>query len=241
MIPTASASHGQPEVLRLFRKISGKKQVLVFLGPSGSGKTENALNFAAEYVRLTGNGVHYFGINQAEHRFRPFFRQGDLRTVQFTFPPTLTNCPLIAQGLSGALCGSGCCIIDVGGGTEGATMIGQFSEILARSSTQVFYTINPYRSFCTTGKQVLQQMEQILAAAGLPAATILCNPNLGPDTRAEDILRGYHRLRQLLFPHHTIKTISAAAHFFPMPWPDGIPLIPLHLYNCQTNYHKDQG
>lgn len=211
------------------------KRIFVFLGRSGSGKTENALSFAENCAHQAGKIVRFFDIDQTKQMFRAREAQWDSSKIKFELTPEFGDCPLIAEGLSGALQGTDICVIDVGGDTVGSVMAGQFSEILNKEFVQIFYVINPYRSFCNTKEQIVQQMQRTLDAAGLKHADILCNPNFGVGTTAEDILQGYQKLDKLLLPDYQISAISVVDRFWEDIEIEKISKLPLRIhtrYGC---------
>ena len=102
-------------------------------------------------------------------------------------------------------------IIDVGGNEIGAVSLGQFSTFVNAAEAQVLYIINPYRNFSGTAENIKMLMERIQKVGHIERVSVICNPNVGETTTAEDILEGYAILQKSLQP----LKLTAEALVFP--------------------------
>ena len=180
----------------------GKAKNIVFIGEAGSGKTETAVNLALRLARVGGRAVHFFDMDQT----KPLFRARDCEVelerhgVTFHFQAQYLDAPTVAPGIAEALRDEGSAVLlDVGGGAHGSHMIGQFSHLLNGENTRVLYIVNPFRPWSGRREDIDVTMRRVLGAARLSGFSLVANPNLGPDTRPEDVLEGLRRFSGL-FP-----------------------------------------
>lgn len=175
---------------------------LVFIGEAGSGKTETAVNLALRMAREGGRRVHFFDMDQTKPLFRARDCEAQLERegVVFHFQAQYLDAPTVASGVIETLMDeSSAVLMDIGGGSHGSHMIGQFSHLLNRENTLVLYIVNPFRPWSGRREDIDVTMRRVLGAARLASFSLVANPNLGPDTRSEDILEGLRRFRGL-FP-----------------------------------------
>ncbi len=184
--------------------LSGAKNI-VFLGEAGSGKTETAINLALRLAREGGRSVHFFDMDQT----KPLFRARDCgdvlesRGVVFHFQSQYLDAPTVASGVREALMDAGSAVLmDVGGGAHGSHMIGQFSRLLSSEDARVLYIVNPYRPWSRTLEDIQGTVGRVAGAARLSKLHLVANPNLGPETTAQDVLDGLKRFGDL-FPGET--------------------------------------
>jgi RecA/RadA recombinase len=183
----------------------------VFLGEAGSGKTEVALNLALRMAAAGEKKVHFFDMDQT----KPLFRARDAACVLeragivFHFQPQVLDAPTVVPGVLERLLDENAFVLmDVGGGSHGSHMIGQFSHILNRESTRVLYLVNPYRPWSGSAEAVTQTMAKVLGAARLKSTELIANPNLGPDTTADEVVAGETKLRRM-FPDTDVGFLCA--------------------------------
>lgn len=175
---------------------------LVFIGEAGSGKTETAVNLALRMAREGGRRVHFFDMDQTKPLFRARDCEAQLERegVVFHFQAQYLDAPTVASGVIETLRDEGSAVImDIGGGSHGSHMIGQFSHLLNSANTLVLYIVNPFRPWSGSCEDIEVTMRRVLGAARLGSFRLVANPNLGPETRAEDVLEGLRRF-QGLFP-----------------------------------------
>lgn len=183
------------------RTLLQEKKNFVFIGEAGSGKTEIALSLAAQLTRLTDRQVHLFDMDQT----KPDFRARDARDrmeaegVFLHYHEQLLDTPTVAAGVIEHLKDpQACVLLDVGGGSYGAHMIGQFHELLNADAALVFYVVNPYRPWSDSAEAVAETMRRVLGSARLERICVLANPNYGPHTTVGEIVSGIEKVRALV-------------------------------------------
>ena len=85
-------------------------------------------------------------------------------------------------------------VLDIGGDTQGAVMLGQFAAAWAEDLA-AFLVINPYRAEPGEAEHLSERIEAIRRAARLPQVQVIANPNFGAETTAEDVVAGYRVCR----------------------------------------------
>lgn len=187
----------QDQLLDLLRR----KKNFVFIGEAGSGKTETALSLAALMTGLTDRPVHLFDMDQTKPNFRArdAARAMERSGVRLHYHDQILDLPSVAPGVNEHLRDPAACVLmDVGGGSHGSHMIGQFHQALNREDSLVFYIVNPYRPWSKETENIRETMRRVLGSARLERISLMANPNLGAATTAEDVLHGMERLRALL-------------------------------------------
>lgn len=212
--------------------ILGGYKNIVFLGEAGSGKTETAVNIAVSLAESSDKRVCFFDMDQT----KPLFRARDCvdrlknAGVELHFQEQYLDAPTVASGVIEALLNPELHVLmDVGGGSHGSHMIGQFSHILNRPDSLVIYLINPYRAWSNTAENISVTMSRVMSASRLRKIRIAANPSLGPSTRPDDIIEGMRRIRELL-PEHDIDFVCVLEqHCSAVAQAVAEPLLPIRL------------
>ena len=193
------------------RKIAENKKNYVFIGEAGSGKTETALNYALALKEKGDRKVHFFDMDQTKPllRARDSSRVLEDEGVTFHCQWQYLDSPVVASGVIEALNNEDYYVIlDVGGGSHGSHMIGQFAEYINRDNTEVFYLINPYRPWSGSREDIDYTMSRVLGTASIRATSVIANPNLGYETDLDTILKGVKKVEEM-FPDVPVKFVVA--------------------------------
>lgn len=175
----------------------------VLIGESGCGKTELAIHIAKAKRKETKKRVTLIDLDQTKGMFRSrdFAKALQEEGVEVIAGAHFMDMPVIPHGVGRRLLEEDAInILDVGGNEIGAVSLGQFSEELYTDNTKILYCINPYRNFSGTTENIKMLMEGIQRASRTKQMRIVCNPNVGQGTTAQEILEGYTRVRELLLP-----------------------------------------
>ncbi|NCB50590.1 MAG: hypothetical protein EOM54_01730 [Clostridia bacterium] len=174
----------------------------VFIGEAGSGKTEVALSVALSMAESGEKAVHFFDMDQTKPLFRARDAAGELESdgIIFHYQPQYLDAPTVVPGVIERLLDEDSIVLlDIGGGSHGSHMIGQFSHVLSRDNTSVLYIVNPYRPWSGSAEAIKQTMAKVTGAARLRETEYIANPNIGPDTTANDVIDGEKKLKSM-FP-----------------------------------------
>ena len=176
--------------------------IVVIVGNYGSGKTEVAINLAALRKRA-GIDVRVVDLDLVN----PYFRTREARKsladlgIQVVLPPEdylQADLPILSPLVGGLIRNpSPLTIIDVGGNDVGATVLSTLAEAFEGRAVKMLQVVNPFRPFTGTIQGCLKIQREIEAAARLTVNGLVGNANLIDDTSVEDILSGYHFIRQL--------------------------------------------
>ena len=203
-----------------------RKTNIILTGESGSGKTEIALYLArrlagrmraealcaaaedertggrtagAEPRRLRAGRLIDMDQTKGMFRARDFEKEPEMAGVEFLYGPHFMDMPVVPPGVVEKLTDrSAVNIIDVGGNETGALTRGQFAPWLTEDDTETYFVINPYRSFSGSFADIRDMMERVAAFGRMRRMKIICNPHLGPDTKARDVEEGVTRLAAAL-------------------------------------------
>ena len=211
------------------------KHSFVFIGEAGCGKSELAVNLACRLAR--GNmPVHLFDLDMT----KPLFRTRDLEEslqkagVTLHFEEQFMDAPTVSGGVMRLLRDENACtVLDVGGDYIGARSIGGYAPLLNRPETAVYYLVNPYRPWSGTLERLDRVLTEILSVSHLRFDQLLlaANPNLGEETRPEDIPEGVRRLEELLEGRWPIRFVAAEErHMTGIGTLIPYPLFPIRRY-----------
>lgn len=171
---------------------------IVLLGEAGSGKSELGLQLACDLAEhYPERSIELFDLDQT----KPLFRSRDViapecnRKFTIHFNKQIMDSPTAAGGIGEAIEDENrLTILDVGGGKQGAVLIGPYKEQLEAASSVVLYIVNPYRAFSSCIADVEETQAEILTAIGMLRVIYVANPNCGPGTTIAEIQEGYRRI-----------------------------------------------
>lgn len=216
----------------LVQELLTKTKNFVFVGEAGSGKTETSLNLAVEMAMATEKEVHFFDMDQTKPLFRArdSAREMERNGVHFHFQEQYLDAPVVAPGVRECLSAENkIVLLDIGGGSHGSHMIGQFADLLNREQTRVFYIVNPYRPWSGTRADIEETYSRVMGTARLDHMTPVANPNLGLETTAEDVCWGIEKLRELLPEHSPLFACALEVFAKQVEEKCGIPTFPIRL------------
>lgn len=189
------------------------KAVNVIVGHYGVGKTNFALNWAYD---LASRGVHVTLVDFDV--VNPYFRSSDYaRELENAgvnlIAPILAGSSLDTPSISGAVTTaiesaysafgeakgeaeaedvpSQVVIIDAGGDDVGATVLGRFSEDIAKGEYQMLYVVNKYRNLTQDAESALAIKDEIEKAAKLTVTGVVNNSHLRTETSAQTIANAF--------------------------------------------------
>ena len=208
----------------------------VFLGEAGCGKSEIAINLALALFVIGGPEVHFYDLDMT----KPLFRSRDQasmledRGVQVHFEEQFYDAPTAAGGVNRQLRDRSCyTVLDVGGDYIGARSVGGYAPLLNAPGTAVFYVINPYRPWSMDIEHIDRVLGETLGVSHvrLDQLHLLGNPNLGPETTAEEILEGARRLVEMVGPYKPVEGWTVTQpHYESVKHGLEGPVFPINLY-----------
>lgn len=181
-------------------RLTAQKKNFVFIGEAGSGKSEVAMNFAMQMAGSAGKSVHFFDMDQTKPMLRSRDAADRLKAggIVFHSAAQLLDAPVVPAAVIESLSDEDRYVVmDVGGGELGAHMIGQFSNWINGENTYVFFIINPYRPWSRDAEHAVETMNIVTGCSRIEKVHLVSNPNLGPETTAQEVIDGNARLREM--------------------------------------------
>lgn len=208
----------------------------VFVGEAGSGKSEIALNFAHYLLEHSDKQVHFFDMDMT----KPLFRSRDAfegleeAGIVFHFQEQFMDTPTLVGGVKRLLKDDNACVVlDVGGDYIGARAIGGFASELNKKGTAVYYVLNAFRPWSYDIDHIDKTLIDILGASRIQIEQLrlINNPNLGPDTKAEDFKEGCQLMADIVSPFMPIDFACVRKSIVDEIEGDvGLEVMPLQLY-----------
>lgn len=174
------------------------KRVTLFAGHYGSGKTNVAINYARWLKRDGGaREVVIADLDIVNPYFRTKDSEAELRSegiglVVSGFANSNVDFPALpkeAYSLFAPGDARPAVVVDVGGDDRGALALGRYvPDIVAENDYELLGVVNASRPLTRTPEAAVAVLREIEAASRLPFTGIVNNTNLGPETRAEEVL-----------------------------------------------------
>lgn len=181
--------------------------VTIFAGRFGSGKTEAALNYALLLARkeeshhaAAPGGVTLIDLDIVT----PYFRSREMADAMIqqgvkVLAPAAVSQHLDTPGITPQILGSiqrkdMPVVLDVGGDSQGARALGQFSSAIKDRGYTMHFVVNPYRPFTDSIDGLSKSITEIEASSRLEVDSLISNPHLIGETTIEDILEGHAKI-----------------------------------------------
>lgn len=175
-------------------KPTDSRRITLFAGHYGSGKTNIALNYA-KWLKRGGAEVCVADLDIVN----PYFRTKDsarelqaegIGLVVSDYANSNVDFPALPKEIYALVAGRDARIVmDIGGDDRGALALGRYvPDIRAENDYEMLAVVNAARPLTRTAADAVGVLREIEAACSLPFTGIVNNTNLGPDTRAEDVL-----------------------------------------------------
>ncbi|MCR5686390.1 MAG: ParA family protein [Lachnospiraceae bacterium] len=174
--------------------LEGLKDFVVVTGHYGCGKTNLAINLAIDAANA-GRKVTIADLDLVN----PYFRTSDYRglleshgieVITPVFGATNLDIPSLPASMYSIFEREGVVIADVGGDDVGATVLGRFRPQFERSSYDMLYVVNRYRSLTTTAAEAVEILREIEAVSGIKATALVNNSHLMKETAVSHIREG---------------------------------------------------
>jgi len=214
-----------PEKLRGFENY-------ILLGESGSGKSEIAINLAA--ALSAEKPTELYDLDQTKPMFRSRDRETELGCMGLSlrYERQFYDAPTAVGGVRESLRNQGTyTVLDVGGDAAGAELIGGYAPLLQGPGSLPLYVVNFFRPWSRSVESIDRSASQIAACARLQRLHWIANPNVGPETTAEEVLDGLRRTEHMLGPYLQLEALCVReALYEPLRRQTDIPILPLRLY-----------
>lgn len=170
------------------------RRITLFAGHYGSGKTNVAINYARRLKRM-GEKVVVADLDIVN----PYFRTKDsaaqlaaegIDLVVSDFANSNVDFPAMPKEIYALVAERDSKVVmDIGGDDRGALALGRYVEdIRSEGDYEMLAVVNAARPLTRMPQDAVEILREIETACALPFTGIVNNTNLGPDTRAHDVL-----------------------------------------------------
>ncbi len=179
------------------------KELTIFTGAFGSGKTEISINFAIQLGK--GEKVALVDLDIVNSYFRSRTKREVMEEEGVTVVApegglSYVDIPIVLPSVKGYIENREYkVVVDVGGEKVGAKVLGSLKPSIETRDYDFFFVVNTYRPFTSTEEEILAMAKEIEVASRLRFSGIIANPNLGHETKVEDILKGFETIREASF------------------------------------------
>ena len=179
------------------------KRVTLFAGHYGSGKTNLAVNCALALADQ-GKKTLIADLDIVNPYFRTRDSQAELekagvRIIVSPYANSNVDVPALPDEMYRVVDDKSYhAVIDVGGDDRGALALGRLAPALKEENDfDMLLVVNFFRPLTQTPESVMQVIREIETASSMTFTGIVNNTNLGSQTRAEDILSGAQKAKEL--------------------------------------------
>ena len=177
-------------------------RITVVTGHFGSGKTEFSVNYAIQ-LKKRFDKVTIVDMDTVN----PYYRTKDvqeileakgIRVIAPQFANTNVDILSVPSDILSVFDDPECvAVFDVGGGDEGAIVLGMYQRYLLQCGYDMLFVFNARRPLTATGDDTLEMFEAIQNTSRLRFSGIINNTNLMEDTTPEIVLEGQQAAQEL--------------------------------------------
>lgn len=177
-------------------------RIHIFLANYGSGKTEFALNYALK-LKQEGKEVAVADLDVVNLYFRSrdlkdLFDSAGIRIISSARGYERADSPALSPEIFGAIQNEDMdLVLDVGGDSNGATVLGSFHKQLKDYDYNAFLVVNVNRPFTKSTEEVKEIYEMLEAKGRIKLTGLINNTNLQEFSTIENIKHGESILEQV--------------------------------------------
>lgn len=215
------------------------KRIRIITGHYGSGKTEFAMNYVMKLNEVSERKVAIADVDIVN----PYFRSREkadlliekgIRVISGNRGHAANlDIPMIsAEILAPMQDESYDLIVDAGGDSVGARVLGRFQDDIKRHDYDMFCVVNANREETKDLEGVMIHIKAIEAVSGLKITGLINNTHLLRETTVDDVMRGQELVKEvsnaLDIPIKYVSVLEKVAHQLP----DNIEgeIIPINLF-----------
>lgn len=179
------------------------RRVLVFVGGYGAGKTQVSISMALHKTE-TELPVALVDLDLINPYFRSreltdFLEEKGIEVVRPEGDLAFAENPSLVPGIEGALRNKEKqVVLDVGGDSTGATILGRYRPFLLQEDVAVIQVVNVFRPFSTNLEEIIKLKDDLEMKSRLPVQGWINNSNLQGWTTLENWETGQRTIRELV-------------------------------------------
>lgn len=195
------------------------KRIRIIIGHYGSGKTEFSVNYTMKLKQATASKVAIADLDIVNVYFRSrekqvMLEEQGIKVIASSIAGNALDLPAVAADIITPLEDKSYeYVIDVGGDSVGARVLGRFKNYIEDDDYDMFMVVNANREQTMDVEGIKRHKETIEATSRLKVTGFINNTHLIRETTLEDVLKGDKLLKEaskeLGIP---IRYVSAMSH-----------------------------
>lgn len=195
------------------------KRIRIIIGHYGSGKTEFSVNYAMKLKQASSSRVAIADLDIVNVYFRSrekqvMLEEQGIKVIASSIAGNALDLPAVAADIITPLEDKSYeYVIDVGGDSVGARVLGRFKNYIEDGDYDMFMVVNANREQTMDLEGIKRHKETIEATSRLKVTGFINNTHLIRETTLEDVLKGDKLLKEaskeLGIP---IRYVSAMSH-----------------------------
>ena len=195
------------------------KRIRIIIGHYGSGKTEFSVNYAMKLKQANASKVAIADLDIVNVYFRSrekqvMLEEQGIKVIASSIAGNALDLPAVAADIITPLEDKSYeYVIDVGGDSVGARVLGRFKNYIEDGDYDMFMVVNANREQTMDLEGIKRHKETIEATSRLKVTGFINNTHLIRETTLEDVLKGDKLLKEaskeLGIP---IRYVSAMSH-----------------------------
>lgn len=195
------------------------KRIRIIIGHYGSGKTEFSVNYAMKLKQASSSKVAIADLDIVNVYFRSrekqvMLEEQGIKVIASSIAGNALDLPAVAADIITPLEDKSYeYVIDVGGDSVGARVLGRFKNYIEDGDYDMFMVVNANREQTMDLEGIKRHKETIEATSRLRVTGFINNTHLIRETTLEDVLKGDKLLKEaskeLGIP---IRYVSAMSH-----------------------------
>lgn len=172
------------------------KRIRIIVGHYGSGKSEFAINYALQLRNITNDKIALSDLDVVNVYFRSreqekMLESNNIHTIHSSINANALDLPAISAEITTPIRDEKYnYIIDVGGDSIGAKVLGRFSKDIKMTDYDMLFVINGNREKTQTVEEIIRYIKEIEFTSKLKVTGLINNTHLLRETRIEDIIKG---------------------------------------------------
>lgn len=171
------------------------KRIRIICGHYGSGKSEFSVNYT-KILNTMDKKVALVDLDVVNPYFRSREKAKELeelgiRVISSSIKGSNADLPALSGEINAPLVDKSYdLIIDLGGDSVGARVLGRYREQILEDEYDMMLVLNANRPDTATLEKVVEYIESIEESSGLKISGIINNTHMLKETSVEDVLRG---------------------------------------------------